>query len=378
MPVATLPVELVLTIIETCIHLEKDREKTLAALCRLAKRYKGSAERLLYSRVALVAWHERNPFPRWSAMHTLKHDPRLGACVKSVELLIADEYVQDPLVATVLQDLPNVEEISLAHSSTAAIEQLLTQNDVLVRGLKSGAHPNDVSTLLRDHAAAFTALARLDLEYLPILAPPISTITSLSLMYLDTPEFFTSFTSPFSSSLTSLRLPLGTQLAKHTLAAFRNLKHLSLFHIPLFHIHLDTEGLEEAIPCVKPLLATTASLAVFDSLAVEGTLFVKTFTAGSENLLASATGMGASRPSKAILDAIPSQIQRLSLVTNIVLAHDLATFLSGLSRPCGLRTLRIGRVVGRGLQALMSEEDGPFSRLAKVLEEAGVEVTTVG
>lgn len=60
-PRAYLPDELILEIVEWCdlvrgarpVRLPHERDQTLAALCRLARRSRANAERVLYSRVDL-------------------------------------------------------------------------------------------------------------------------------------------------------------------------------------------------------------------------------------------------------------------------------------------------------------------------------------
>ncbi|BGP42335.1 hypothetical protein JCM10449v2_006340 [Rhodotorula kratochvilovae] len=76
-------------IIDTCDRLEKDREKTLAALCRLAKRYREGAERVLYSRIELRPGSRVPVAPR-TALHTVVHETRLRPHVKWLGLFIDD------------------------------------------------------------------------------------------------------------------------------------------------------------------------------------------------------------------------------------------------------------------------------------------------
>ncbi|BGP50509.1 hypothetical protein JCM10450v2_006428 [Rhodotorula kratochvilovae] len=264
MPVATLPDELVLMIIDTCDRLEKDREKTLAALCRLAKRYREGAERVLYSRIELRPGSRVPVAPR-TALHTVVHETRLRPHVKWLGLFIDD-------------------------------------------------------------------------------------------------------------ALTSICLPLGYQLQNHSLAAFRNLQHLSLVGKGV-----KVKEYTDLIPGVESILATAASLATFVSLAIEGTLVTSEPVEGDFMSLDPVPAAPSEVPpsSRNILAAIPSQIQHLSLVTSFFRPNDVAAFLSGSPRPPRLRTLRIGDEVGRGLHALMGEQGGPFEGLASALEEAGVELTTV-
>ncbi|BGP42279.1 hypothetical protein JCM10450v2_006372 [Rhodotorula kratochvilovae] len=215
MSVASLPDDVVLLIIDACDLLEKDRGKTLAALCRLAKRYKAAAERALYSRVKLRTHWEPQPVVPGTALHTLVQESRLRASVKSIILRIPDEHAQDPQVASLLEDLPNVEEILLCYRATQADAQVFPQNNV-----------------------------------------------------------------PASS--------------------------------------------------------------------------------------------------KVILAAIPSQIQHLSLVTSCLLADDVATYVLGPSRPPALMTLRLGGAVGQGFKEFARTKSAWYADFERTMEEAGVELTTVG
>ncbi|BGP42370.1 hypothetical protein JCM10449v2_006375 [Rhodotorula kratochvilovae] len=166
-----LPDELVLMIIETCDYLEMDREKTLAALCRLAKRYREGAERLLYSRVELQPHGQGHPGVPGTALHTLARRTTLRPYVNSVDLNIERKYAQDADVWGVLQDLPNVEEISLhlLFDTMPASDRFLGQRNIHLRGLRVQGHPSILRELMQRHPAAFAALTRLDF-HLPLTA----------------------------------------------------------------------------------------------------------------------------------------------------------------------------------------------------------------
>ncbi|BGP42364.1 hypothetical protein JCM10450v2_006458 [Rhodotorula kratochvilovae] len=377
-----LPDDVVLLVIETCEKLEKDRYKTLAVLCRLAKRYQGAAERELYSRVELEAdFPAAQPVTPGTPLYTLVHVPRLRPNVKSVQLDIERKHAQDAHVWGVLQDLPNVEEITLhLFSSTKTVsDRFLGHGHIHLRGLSVEGDTAILRELMQRHPAAFAALTRLDLQYLPdpVPAPHACTaVTSLSLKYLTAPDTFATFTSTFSASLTSLSLPLGAQLASHTLASFQNLKHLSLFCV-----ELNIKGLEEAIPCVKALLATAASLPSFVSLAIEGALFVDILDIPgwgcNPPLWARATPQDIPSSSEEIFAAIPSQVQHLSLITSFFRANDVAAFLLGADRPPGLRTLRLGGGHGQGFKEFAGTKSEWYADFERTMEDAGVEVTTM-
>ncbi|BGP50545.1 hypothetical protein JCM10450v2_006464 [Rhodotorula kratochvilovae] len=291
-----LPDELVLMIIETCDYLEMDREKTLAALCRLAKRYREGAERLLYSRVELQPHGQGHPGVPGTALHTLARRTTLRPYVNSVDLNIERKYAQDADVWGVLQDLPNVEEISLhlLFDTMPASDRFLGQRNIHLRGLRVQGHPSILRELMQRHPAAFAALTRLDFHL------PLTALTS--------------------------------------------------YQLSLFYVGLDTEGLEEAIPCDKAFLATAAPLPSFD---IPSSL-------------------------KDLLAAIPPQVEHLSLVTSFFRADDVATYILGLSRPRALRTLRLGGAVGQGFKEFARTKRAWYADFEWKMEKAGIELTTVG
>ncbi|BGP42358.1 hypothetical protein JCM10449v2_006363 [Rhodotorula kratochvilovae] len=340
MPVATLPDELVLLVIESCDHLEKDREKTLAALCRLAKRYREAAERVLYSRVELEAdFPAAQPVTPGTPLYTLTYVPRLRPYVKSVTLEIFDEHARLLPVVDLLSDLKNVEELSR-------------------------------------HWAAFSSVTRLVLGTILInaaTAPPLCAgVTSFSLEDLYDLRTFVTFTSAFASHLTCLRLPMTSQLQGHSLAIFPNLKHLSLV------THLAAQGLVVAIPHAASVLDTAGSLTSFGVLIVrENTPHGPQYAEQAVCDFGDETLAEIPPLSTHLLQAIPPQVQRLSFVTFLFRADDVATFLLGPSRPPALRTLRLGGGVGQGFKESARSRSAWYSNFERTMEEAGVEVTTV-
>ncbi|BGP50431.1 hypothetical protein JCM10450v2_006350 [Rhodotorula kratochvilovae] len=380
MPPATLPDELILTIIEMWNWLEKGRQKTLAALCLLAKRYRDGAERALYSRVELRAdsWAD---LMLGSPLGTLLCKPSLRPYVSSVELDIADEFVQDAPVVSLLQGMPNVRAISLHGSSTRASDMLLSQDNLLIGSLKCYASADQAGALLQQYSAVFSMLDCLEFATVPSLPPgtvvSCTAVTSLSIALPCGAAAFVTFTSPFASNFTSLRIPISPRSENHNLASFRNLEYLAL----ACH-KFSVVNFKRASSLVTSILATTTSFPSFVSLAVEGNLYVDVdgtpgpFGQGRTRFLASPLQVPPS--SKEILDAIPSQVQHLSLVTNFLLAGNVATFLLGPSRPRGLRTLRLGGAVGQGFKEFARSRSAWYADFERTMEEAGVELTTVG
>ncbi|BGP50523.1 hypothetical protein JCM10450v2_006442 [Rhodotorula kratochvilovae] len=325
MPVAILPDDVVLLVIETCDHLEKDRHKTLAALCRIAKRCKGAAERVLYSRVELEADSSAaQPVTPGTPLHTLVNVPRLRPNVQSVTLEISNEHAELPPVVDLLSDLKNVEELST-------------------------------------HSAAFSSVTRLVLGTILInaaTAPPFCAgVTSFSIEYLDDPRAFVSFTSAFASHLTHLRLPIVHQLQGHGLATFPKLKHLSLVGKGF-----TAQALAGSNPHVASLLATAASLTTLVSLEFKSVLVDV-----AKSALASPTKLS---------EVTPSQIQHLSLVTSFFRAEDVASYLLGASRPPALKTLRLGGAVGQGFNEFARTKSEWYADFEGTMEQAGVELTT--
>ncbi|BGP42308.1 hypothetical protein JCM10449v2_006313 [Rhodotorula kratochvilovae] len=382
-PDAGLPDDVVLLIIDACDHLEKDRGKTLAALCRLAKRYKEGAEHVLYSRVELRTHREPQPVTPGTPLYTLVHVPRLRPNVKSVTLEISDEHARLPPVVDLLQDLNNIEELSLPDRLWRASDIVLAQENLRIRTVHIQELQVYAPLMLKRYSAAFSSLTRVALGTIPIdasTAPPsFAGVTSLAIESLADPKAFVTFTSAFASHFTCLRLPMTRQLQGYSLAIFPNLKHLSLF------TRVTAQGLVGAIPHAASLLDTAGSLRSFVSLGIEGVLVVRENTPdgpryteevacdfGDENL--------AEIPalSTRLLQAIPPQVQHLSFVTFLFRADDVATYVLGPSRPPALRTLRLGGAVGQGFKELGRSRSAWYADFERTMEEAGVELTTVG
>lgn len=85
-PSCRLPDALVLMVAEQCVQWWK--RKTLASLCRLAKRFKAPAERLLYSHVFLELRAPNAQPEARSVLYALVHFPRYRPLVKCVYLAI--------------------------------------------------------------------------------------------------------------------------------------------------------------------------------------------------------------------------------------------------------------------------------------------------
>ncbi|BGP42363.1 hypothetical protein JCM10450v2_006457 [Rhodotorula kratochvilovae] len=378
MPVATLPNDVVLLVIETCEKLEKDRYKTLAALCRLTKRYQGAAERELYSRVELEAdFPAAQPVTPGTPLYTLVHVPRLRPNVKSVTLKISDEHTKLPPIVDVLSDLKNVEELSVPHLARQASNIFLAQGNLRIRSVRTEELGMHVRRVLQTYSAAFSSVTRLVLG-----------VTSFSIEYLDDPRAFVSFTSAFASHLTHLRLPIVHQLQGHGLATFPNLKHLSLVGKGF-----TAQALAGSNPHVASLLATAASLTTLVSLEFKSVLvdvaktvldYVAMSSRGARatlgtppNSVNAILSQALASPTK-LSEVIPPQIKYLSLVTSFFRAGDVASYLLGASRPPALRTLRLGGGVGEGFKEFARTKRAWYADFERTMEEAGVEVTTVG
>ncbi|BGP42378.1 hypothetical protein JCM10450v2_006472 [Rhodotorula kratochvilovae] len=383
MPVATLPDDVVLLVTDTCDHLERDRGKTLAALCRLAKRYKGAAERVLYSRVELDADSSAaQPVTPGTPLYTLVHVPRLRPYVKSVTLEISDEHTKLPPVVDVLSDLKNVEELSVPALAGRASHIFLAQGNLHIRSVRTEELGMYARRVLQRYSATFSSLTRLVLRTISVYAPPAppfcAGVTSLSVEFLAEPKAFVTFTSAFASHLTRLRLPMTSLLQGCSLAVFPHLKHSSLF------TRITAQGLVEAIPHATSVLHTADSLTSFVPLGIEGVLLVRESTPEGPRyteqvacVFGDETLAEIPALSTRLLQAIPPQIQHLSFVTFLFRADDVAAFLLGPSRPPALRTLRLGDGVGQGFKEFARTRSAWYADFARTMEEAGVELTTV-
>ncbi|BGP42349.1 hypothetical protein JCM10449v2_006354 [Rhodotorula kratochvilovae] len=392
MPVAILPDDVVLLVIETCDHLEKDRHKTLAALCRIAKRCKGAAERVLYSRVELEADSSAaQPVTPGTPLHTLVNVPRLRPNVQSVTLEISNEHAELPPVVDLLSDLKNVEELSVPHLAGWASTIFLAQENLRICSVCTQELSMHARRVLQTHSAAFSSVTRLVLGTILInaaTAPPFCAgVTSFSIEYLDDPRAFVSFTSAFASHLTHLRLPIVHQLQGHGLATFPKLKHLSLVGKGF-----TAQALAGSNPHVASLLATAASLTTLVSLEFKSVL-VDVAKSVRDNVALSSRGARATlgtppssvnailsqalaSPTK-LSEVTPSQIQHLSLVTSFFRAEDVASYLLGASRPPALKTLRLGGAVGQGFNEFARTKSEWYADFEGTMEQAGVELTTV-
>ncbi|BGP42334.1 hypothetical protein JCM10449v2_006339 [Rhodotorula kratochvilovae] len=382
MPVAILPDDVILTIIETCRHLERDREKTLAAMCRLSKRYKAAAERALYSRVEVRAssWQAHLVIPG-TLLDTLVHEAKFRTLVKSVTLRIAEQHAHHPQLARLVRDLPNLNVISLSYGLTAAINQLLTQNIAHMQNPES-----DEAGLLLQTQSANSSANRLALSAIPLPAstiPPSRTVvTSLSVAHLRDPDIFATFTSAFCSTLTHLCLPLRVGLGDHSLVNLRNLRHLSLVNE-----RLEVDDFVEAILHVESILASTGSSTTFISIAFEGVLVAEERDSSpptralygwpAPRLLIPATASQVPASSRYVLAAIPSQIQHVSLSTSFFVADDVATYVLGTLRPLALNTLRVGGAIGQGFKEFARTRRAWYADFERTMERAGIEVTAM-
>lgn len=105
-----LPDEVVIMTIEWCDYLPCQRTTTLAALCRLSRRYTVGAQRALYSRVSICTdgtWYG----PGHGAASALIGAPHLHPWVRSVELRGRGAPSEEHDAAEILGLLPSVDEL---------------------------------------------------------------------------------------------------------------------------------------------------------------------------------------------------------------------------------------------------------------------------
>ncbi|GAA5843081.1 hypothetical protein JCM9279_001855 [Rhodotorula babjevae] len=334
-----IPDELVLKVITTCNDLAQERTRTLASLCRLSKRYRPLASALLYSHVYLSAY---DGVRTGTALHTLLWSPQLRVSVKSVKLSLDDSAVaKEPAIALLLGDLVNVDSIE-AYYVEFALRKLLASPSVRrvdePGALGPRAPSSRISLAVDDHLEA---------------------------------TFFAPLTATFATELVGLRLPLWDNLAHFDLGACFRLEHLAFAvgpmrgaapYSPVFQAATVALAMAHSLPALKSF-AISGTLLVVDPTRME---YIDRFLPMRRHQVPPTA--------RALLYAIPRQIQHLSLVTNAFHPSDVAAYLMSVYRPPRLRTVRVGDEVGRGLAEIMRDEAG----VAAALEGAGIEMTTVG
>ncbi|GAA5900373.1 hypothetical protein JCM8208_005343 [Rhodotorula glutinis] len=387
-----LPDELVLLIVDYCAYLEdnRERERTFAALCLLSRRYKQAAERHLYSRLTLTREVLVKGVSAGSATETLARRVELRPHVHAIEYECA--YPQDvnehPSVAALLLLLPSIEELVEPNIHSAALAAALRSGHVRIRRVVVAEWEDDVDEFVKVHKQAFSCVRGLRLDYLNNFGlfgfpPALRGITSLVVdSFVENGYLLNEGAALYPPSLESITLPLvttwrdaDTPTPSSTLAACQHLGHFGVAG------QGDVEEYEQAIPPLAFMLhSAPASLL---SVSIDATLRVRTTgKAANWELFTDQEVLPIRIPSSStdLLEAIPVQVEHLSLVTNCFRAIDVAVHLVGARRPRALKTLRLGGDVGRVLGWILYGDGaaaGPFGALKGQLERDGVVVTTV-
>jgi len=363
--------ELALMVVECPDRLPDEREQTLAALCRLARRFRANAERVLYSRVDLSSSWDG------SVMRTLYERPELRPLVKAVDLTFAHSDLDDR-VEQVLRELPNLQELSLRAPDPTAQGVLLSAPGPPIRRLRL-VHPwDDVRPLLSRYPERLVGVRVLHIANIggdAVQPPRPIELPKLALLSTSIPcdwPTFSSSSSLFRMSLTSLTLPLSRELGAYDLHAFTALRTLRL---------CDTYRAGYG-SCRPPSAA--------DLVAVFGTCRQVT-SLGLEGDLSRASSKKSDPSFAAALAALPPGLEHLALLARTWagpscagLADAVAAYVTGEARSPALRTLRLGGGQGavaerfRALKVRQSDgQDDERVSLSAWLSEVGVEVTTV-
>ncbi|GAA5891319.1 hypothetical protein JCM8208_002584 [Rhodotorula glutinis] len=362
-------------VIKRCDDLAQGRTATLASLCRVSKRCRPLAAALLYRVVHLNAY---GGVRQGTALHTLLWYPGLRAAVKSVKLSLDDAaLVKDPSIALLLGGLVNVDEIE-AHYIEVALHKVLSAPSVRVRRFKTWIWSDEFASLTWTYSAAFSTLERLDVQYVGsagVVGPRAhSTRLSLAVNEHVDASLFAPFTAPFIHNLAGLRLPLWHDLVGLNLGACYRLEHLALAVPPMSAAAWHGSIFSAAVVA----LSMAKDLPFLRSFAISGTLLVLDPARATQlDRFVPMRPYQVPATASALLYAIPRQIEHLSLVTNAFNPAHVAAYLMSSYRPSGLRALRVGGGVGRGLAEILRDETGPHGGLKVALEEAGIEVTTV-
>ncbi|GAA5842098.1 hypothetical protein JCM9279_002786 [Rhodotorula babjevae] len=354
-----LPDELIIMVIERCNYLSYKRDQTLAALCHLNKRFKPAAERVLYSKVNLEGEPAAN-----TVLYALVHFRRFRSFVKKVQLCIEHSTLDaiNTDVVHVLCGLPHVEELD-AYSIDAAPGLLLAHPDCRLRYFSLEEWDSKAARLMASRHGALAALEHLEIGFIDDFsgAPPVlPSLKQLSVQEGHECPAFKQFVAPLVGQITSLSLmDRSTSFGAVDLSTWAKLEHLTL---DLRHL-LDQAELESAISIIVAAIQSAPRWPGLASFALGASAYQRT----SFELPASTND---------ILLALPPQLRVLTLLTNAIRAVDLATFLLSSLRPPALRTLRLGRALGRDFRAILNDAEGRHGALAGELERAGIEVTT--
>ncbi|KPV73506.1 uncharacterized protein RHOBADRAFT_45469 [Rhodotorula graminis WP1] len=365
-----LPDELVVMVIDWCDHLDDKRLGTLAALCRLSKRFTPVAERLLYSDLVLNSY-PGEPLNTNSALYALIKHPRLRRLVKKVDLYIENESLDDMSdeIIHVLCGMPNIQDM-LAPALPAA-RLVLANPECRLLSFNPFRWDNDAASLMVDRPTAFTVLQHVGVEFEDGLTngppPVLPAFSSLAVRRGHELPAFALFTAPLAGQLTDLVIYHSSNpFSPADLSAWIRLRRLEVY---TWVLH-DRVQLDRSIPGVVAILQSVPRSPVFTSFALRLVASESGSTAGAE------ASFELPASSNDILLALPPHLHHLSLVTNAIRSVDLATYLLSSLRPPALRTLRVGHALGSGFRAILDDADGVHSALAGELERAGIEVTT--
>ncbi|GAA5842181.1 hypothetical protein JCM9279_002812 [Rhodotorula babjevae] len=380
-PPVHLPDEIILDIIDWCDHLDGarpiqlpyERNQTLAVVCRLAKRFRANAERVLYSRVAF--W---SPSAE-SALHVLYDRPDLRPHVRAVDFAVLDAGLDgDERIAHVMRDLPNLDEVNIRTLGSAAQAMLFSASERPLRRVRIIDPQGDVRPLLRQHARRLAHVKELHIASIcgdpgqPLRPIELVELASLSTSLPRPWDTFATCTAVARAKLVHVTLPLSQELGTYRLDVFPLLKSL--------HLH-DTTGTGYGLcrpPSSADLVALLRTSRSLTSFALEGDLS----RASSPTL---------DPPFAHVLAALPPSLKHLALLTcdwggtsRAGPADAAAAYLVGRERAPALRSVRIGGangVVAERFRALWvrraAGEQGEMMRLVDWLEEEGVAVTTV-
>ncbi|GAA5937427.1 hypothetical protein JCM3775_006610 [Rhodotorula graminis] len=356
---ARVPDELVLMVVDWCDKLAKDRLKTLSALVRLAKRFKGDVERRLYSRVAISdELGEKHTLSR-ALREVLIRRPSVRRYVQAVELSSPLRYpwmgTRDDRLGPVLRDLPAVTDITCQSDSLGMVVAVLSNPAVQIRRLETPEDPLYIAPLFHDYGAAFATLQSLRVHPSDLVfwASDGGFGFGIKVLELTRLEAFNNVgiaTSPFSNILTRLSLPVSASLATCDPPLYPSLKHLSLSSDDV-----GPHTFRQATSAVVTFLKAAATSANLLSFEWQCTIAPSD---GSLPSVEPATTPAAPFPiTNAILAAVPRQIRHLSLLTDCFAPADVAAYLADdAQRPPHLATLRIGGALGRGLGRILGGE----------------------
>ncbi|BGP42198.1 hypothetical protein JCM10449v2_006203 [Rhodotorula kratochvilovae] len=377
MPAVTLPDALVRTVIQTCDGLPTERDKTLASFCRLAKRYRMEAELFLYGRVTLFG--DLRTWAEGSLAFTLAFSPRLARVVQHLTLAV-DETCEN--LERLVDQLSNVTEIVFFQMSddyqtnVASLTRFFeNHSQTLVRISVHNFYKHFLAHLYY-HSSAYPRLTHLTLSDVPREgALPLPKLTSLNLLGMESYEVFEEFAKPLARKLTSLSLSMAYSGWTHNydLGPFRRLERLEVkcSWVSLSHSASTAEE-------VETLLLSVAGLPRLSVLHIEGSLDITPYASAPRAGQPTIPSPSEARASfKAVLDAVPKQIQHLALTGSLFDVEDLAAQVVSPARPPPLRSLRLAGDLAERFRTLLRGRNIAEWKLAQRLEQLGVELTTM-